>query len=171
MKIESRVYALKNARGRKTGQFKASYGDVTTGSHESPMAASEALAGLILARCQHSSTNVNVVSVRGHVGVFSYDLQGYVETRHAWPNGHVSLVTGARDMREAEDSFRLHVAQQTWDNQLSGDCDILPHDKQSQFRDWCEWQLRYQHAKAQGMTDVQAHFYACDNRNPYSEAA
>jgi hypothetical protein len=171
MYIDGKVYPLKTVRGHNTGKFVGRYRDVSTLEFPSKESASEALSLLIATRCDYRSTAVNIVSVRGHVGVFSYGLDGSVDTRHVWPNGHVSLMSGDSDMREAEDSFRYHVAQHTWDGTLA-EPGVIPADKQRQFRSWAEFQLRYRYAtRTLGLSDTQAHSYACDTENTYQSAA
>jgi hypothetical protein len=171
MYIDGKVYPLKTVRGRNTGKFVGRYRDVSTLEFASKESAQESLSLLIAARCDYRNTQVHIVSVRGHVGVFSFGLDGSIDTRHVWPNGHVSLISGDKDTREAEESFRYHVAQHTWDGTLS-EPDILPADKQRQFRSWAEFQLRYRYAtRTLGMTDWESHAYACDSRNTYQSAA
>ncbi len=142
MRIDHTLNTSKTLRGRVVGYF-AQCGDLSTlSSHPTKPEALADLAKLIAFRCDGHSDDVNVISVRGHVGIFSYELNGYVRTQHVWPeDGHVSLISGSKTFREAEDSFRHHVAQQTWDGKL-GHCDILPDSLQSEFASWCKFQLR-----------------------------
>ncbi len=166
MRIDSTFRTIKDIRGRKLG-YVAQFEDLHTVTvRATKPEAQNDLHQLIQKRCWESSSVVNIVSARGHVGVFSYNLNGAVETRHVWPDGHVALSMGEETLRQAEDAFRFDVAQLTWDWTL-GDCDILPTDKQSEFRSWAEWQLRYKYAsKILGKLDDAARLYACDTRNP-----
>ena len=124
---------------------------------------------LIDARCSDESATVKVVCLRGHVGIFTYGLKGYVNSRHIHPGSNSpSLCSGLGTLEEAENSFRHHVAQLTWNGTLDG-CDILPDHLQAEFRSWVQFQLRYRIATKRGMTDTEAHAWACDSRNPYTE--
>lgn len=168
MRIDHTFNAHKLLNGRIVG-YTAQCGDLITGaSQPSKPEALADLAKLVAFRLNSHSDDVNVIAVRGHVGIFSWELGGYVRTQHVWPDGHVSLISGDKTFRTAEDSFRHHVAQQTWDGTL-GPCDILPDSLQLEFRSWCEFQLRYRIAKSRGMTAVDAHGWACDSSNPCRE--
>ena len=107
--------------------------------------------------CEHESAEVKIASVRGYVGVFSYDLYGGIVTRHIWPEGRVSQCSGPETPGEAEAGFRNHVAQITWDGTLAAS-DILSEAQQGEFRWWCESQLRYKYAhETLGMKDGNAY--------------
>jgi len=146
----------------------ASFGDIQT--YEARATKPEALADLaamVEFRCGHESANVKVVTVRGHVGIFSYGMNGHVDVRHIWPDGHVSLMGGCRSFQDEENSFRLHVAQHTWDGTLA-DSDILPACLQREFRSWCEFQLRYRYAQSVlRLSSGDAHGYAMDSSKPW----
>jgi hypothetical protein len=154
---------------RPSAPFYASFKGISTmSSHTSAVSALEELSSLISARCEDRSTYVNVIRIRDHVGVFSSDLQGYFMTQHAWPAGHVSVSLGAKSMTEAEDSFRLHVAQITWDGILPEHSDILPADKLDEFRYWASFQLAYRHAtNVLEMESTAAHLWACEHSKEF----
>ena len=167
MRVDGLIRTHKTVRGRVTG-YTAYYRDLET--YPARATKPEALADLVQlidARCSDESARVKVVCLRGHVGIFTYGLKGYVDSRHIHPGSNSpSLCSGLGTLEEAENSFRHHVAQLTWDGQL-GPCDILPESLQREFRSWCEFQLRYKIAVKKGMTDVEAHSWACNSQNPY----
>ncbi len=98
-------------------------------------------------RCKHESAEAKVTGLRGHVGVFSYNLFGSIASRHVWPDASVSLSLANETMSEAEANFRYHVAQMTWDGTLNPSDILSDPQQQSEFQRWCEFQLRYKHAK------------------------
>lgn len=172
IRLTAHAEPVHDARGSRNGNFTARFkGLKTLSSHSSPASALAEIATRISARCEDQSTYVNVVPIRGHVGVFSLDLNGYVQTSHAWPDGHVSVSLGAKDMREAEDCFRLHVAQVTWEGTLPESSDILPADTLAEFRSWASFQLAYRHATgSKEMESVPAHTWACEHSRQFLKA-
>ncbi len=172
MNIQATIEPIKHAHGRGpiTG-YVGRFRDLCTSTHKTKDEARAALALLIAARANWDSTKIHVVTVRGHIGIFSYDLAGYVNSRHIWPeDGRISDGgTGGRTFAEAEACFRMHVAQITWDRARaheSDQADILPESKRREFRDWCNFQLRYRYAvDLLGLQDGAAHQWACDYRN------
>ena len=167
MKIDSTLTTIKNIHRRVVGYSAHFHSLGTAREHQSKDAATADMASMIAFRCKHESAEVKISGVRGHVGVFSYDLFGGIVTRHIWPEGRISQCSGPGTMGEAEAAFRNHVAQITWDGTLA-DSDILSAAQQGEFRWWCEFQLRYKYAhETLGMFDGDAHQYACDGRNPY----
>ena len=167
MKIDSTLATIKNIRRRVIG-YSAHYHSLGTAKeHQTKDAATADLAAMIAFRCKHESAEVKIVTVRGHVGVFSYNLFGAIASRHVWPDGTVALSTADETLAEAETNFRYHVAQMTWDGTLAPS-DILTDAQQAEFRWWGEFQLRYKYAHdTLGLKDGDAHQYACDGRNPY----
>ncbi len=163
IRLTGHAVPVRDARNRRSGSFTARFKGISTlSSHTTAASAIAELAVRISTRCEDQSTYVNVIRVRDHVGVFSSDLYGYVQTQHAWPDGHVSVSLGAKSMTEAEDSFRLHVAQMTWDGTLPEHCDILTADKLGEFRSWASFQLAYRHATTVlAMDQDVAHRWAC----------
>ena len=167
MKIDSRLTTIKNIHRRVVGYSAHFHSLGIAREHQTKDEATADLASMIAFRCEHESAEVKIASVRGHVGVFSYDLYGSIVTRHIWPEGRVSQCSGPGTPGEAEAGFRNHVAQITWDGTLAAS-DILSEAQQCEFRWWCEFQLRYKYAhETLGMKDGNAHQYACDSRNSY----
>ena len=167
MKIDSTVTTIKNIRRRVVGYAAHFYSLGTAREHLTKDAATADLAAMIAFRCKHESAEVKIVTVRGHMGVFSLNLHGDIASRHVWPDGTVALSTGNETIAEAVASFRYHVAQMTWDGTLDPS-DILTDAQQKEFRWWAEFQLRYKYAHdTLGLKDDDAHQYACDGRNPY----
>lgn len=169
IRLNAHADSVRDARGRRSGTFTARFKGISAlSSHANTESALLELGARISARCEDQSTYVNVLPIRGHVGVFSLDLYGYVQTQHAWPDSHVSVSLGAKSMMEAEDSFRLHVAQITWDGLLPESSDILPADKLEEFRHWASFQLAYRHAtNVQKMEQTRAHLWACDHSKEF----
>jgi hypothetical protein len=172
IRLIATVDAVKDARGRRSGTFVAHYKGLTTeGNHISSDSALEGLGGRLVARCEDPSTYVNVLPIRGHVGVFSSDLQGRFLSQHAWPDGHVSTSSGGKDMTETEDSFRLHVAQITWDGTMPESSDILTGEKLRELRFWASFQLAYRYATNDlGMDETEAHLWACNHSKEFLAA-
>jgi len=167
VKISGKIQSIKNQRGRVQGYTAhcRSLGTATTRDTKDEALAD--LSALVAFRCEDQSSHVNVLPIRGHVAVISYNLFGGVDIQYVWPDGHVSATGGYRSFHEAEDSFRLNVAQLTWDGTLT-EPDILPSTMQREFRSWAEFQLRYRYArKEQGADDRAAYLYASDSSNPY----
>jgi hypothetical protein len=170
MKIDSTLTTIKNIHRRVVGYSAHFHSLGTAEEHQTKAEATADLAAMIAFRCQYESAAVKITSVRGHVGVFSYDLYGGIVTRHIWPESRVSQSSRPGAMVEAEAAFRHHVAQITWDGTLAPS-EILSEAQQGEFRWWCEFQLRYKYAhETLGMKDGDAHQYACDGRNPYQPA-
>lgn len=170
MRIDSIVRPFKSVHGKILG-FIAGYCDVQTqGVYPSKELAAAKLGELIQFRCSSESATVKVISIRGHVGIFSHGLLTGTETRHVAPGDSGacrSVACSAETLQEAEESFRYNIAQLTWDGTLAP-CDILPDSRQREFRSWTEWQLRYKYAvKILARSDVQAREYANDPRNPH----
>jgi hypothetical protein len=174
VRINDRIVKVKNRSGRITGH-QGAFGDLKTVTFATTKAAESNLLEMIEGRCTYASARVHVVSVRGHVGIFSRTLDGGVYLQHAWPDGHVGSSSGPGELdgyRDAEASFRLHVAQITWDSGRVETCDILPEFKQQEFRDWVEWQLRYKHAhETLNMSETESHRWACENKSTEVVAA
>jgi hypothetical protein len=147
----------------------ASFQDLQTyPTRETKPEALSDLAKLVEFRCTYESTNVNVVTVRGHVGIFTYGLNAHVDVRHVWPDGHVSHSGGSRSFKDEENSFRHQVAQLTWNGTLEAP-DFLPACLHREFLSWCEFQLRYRYAQNVLQLDhVDAHRYACDSTKPWA---
>ena len=170
MKIDSTLTTIKNSRRRVVGYAAHFHSLGIARENLTKDEATADLATMITFRCQHESAEVKIATVRGHVGVFSYNLYGDIASRHVWPDGTVALCLATGTVAEAECGFRYHVAQMTWDGTLA-DSDILSEAQQGEFRWWCEFQLRYKYAhETLGMKDGDAHQYACDGRNPYQPA-
>src|ERR1017187_4033445 len=167
MKINSTLTPIKKVHRRIVGYSAHFHSLGTAREHQTKDEATADLAAMIAFRCKYESAEVRIVTVRGHVGVFSYNLHGDIASRHVCPDGTVALSIGNGTIAAAATSFRYHVAQSTWDGTLEPS-DILPDAQQSEFR-WCsEYQLRYKYAHEMlGMKDGDAHQYACDGRNPY----
>jgi len=169
MNIPATIEPIKHGHGRGpiTG-YVGRFRDLYTSTHKTKDEARAALALLIEARADWDSTKIHVVTVRGHVGIFAYDLAGYVNSRHIWPeDGRISDGgSGGRTFAEAEACFRMHVAQHTWDGTITDHCDILTDDKQGEFRSWCEWQVRARYAATVLHLDSNdTHRWACENPN------
>jgi hypothetical protein len=143
MKIDATTKASKSYRGQILS-YTAYYRDLGTArQHLTRETASTDLIGMIQFRCEHESARVEVLTLRSHVGIFSYGLHGDVATRHLWPgDGHVSLSTGDKTIEEAKASFRYHVAQITWtDWDLEQETSaILEDNQQEQFTSWARFQ-------------------------------
>jgi hypothetical protein len=170
IRLKAQAAPVRHARtNRRNGTFTAHFNGITTlRSHPSTESAIAELAEKIGTRCELQSTFVNVIRVREHVGVFSFDLHGYIMAQHAWPDGHVSLTHGGKCMVEAEDSFRMHVAQVTWDGTLPKHCDILPATKLEEFQHWAAWQLACRHAtNTLNMEHTAAHLWASDHMKEF----
>lgn len=169
MKLETTTSACKSIRGRILG-YQAFYCSLGTYPEQPTKAEAEAvLAPMIKFRCKRESAAVRVEALRGYVGIFSYSLEGWIETRMVHPGFEGTLhssASGQSTMAEAIDSFRYHVAQLTWDGSLDIPS-FVPEDKHSDFQNWAKFQLRYKLATKQGMNDSEAHSWACDNRNHY----
>ena len=167
MKIDSTLTTIKNSRRRVVGYAAHFHSLGTAREHLTKDEATADLATMITFRCQHESAEVKIVCVRGHVGVFSYNLFGAIASRHVWPDGTVALSVANETIAEAGANFRYHVAQMTWDGTLEPS-DILTDAQQGEFRWWAEFQLRYKYAhETLRLKDADAHQYACDGRNPY----
>jgi hypothetical protein len=167
VKIDSTLTTIKNIHRRVVGYSAHFHSLGTAKEHQTKDAATTDLAAMIAFRCQHESAEVKIVSLRGHVGVFSYNLYGAIASRHVWPDGTVALCLAKGTLAAAASSFHYHVAQLTWDGTLEPS-DILTDAQQGEFRWWCEFQLRYKYAHdTLGLKDGDAHQYACDGRNPY----
>ena len=171
MKIDSQTRAVKSIRGRILG-YESHYRDLGTArEHPTRDESNSDLARMLDFRASYESARVTVAAAGGHVGVFSYDLHGYVDTRHVWPDGHVSLIGGSKTLQDAELDFRYHVAQSEWTFTASIP-DYLPESKHADFRHWMDFQFRYRYAtQTLNMVDRDAHTYACDTRNPLPQAA
>jgi hypothetical protein len=170
MKIDSTVTTIKNSRRRVIGYSAHFHSLGTAKEHLTKDEATADLAAMIAFRCKYESAEVKIVTVRGHVGVFSFNLHGDMASRHVWPDGTVALCSGIRTIAEAVDSFRYHVAQITWNGTLEPS-DILTDAQQGELRHWGEFQLRYKYAHdTLGLKDGDAHQYACDSRNSYLPA-
>jgi hypothetical protein len=170
MKIDSTLTTIKNIRRRVVGYSAHFHSLGTAKEHPTKDEAIADLARMIEIRCKYESAEVKIVTVRGHVGVFSYNLFGDVASRHVWPDGTVALSIAHEPIAESVTSFRYHVAQMTWDGTLEPS-DILTEAQQGEFRGWCEFQFRYKYAHdTLGLKDGDAHQYACDGRNPYEAA-
>lgn len=174
MKINSTVNPLKTHRGRIAG-YSAHFASISTASdHATKQEAQDDLLLLIAQRCDYRSTDVQVLAIRGHVGIFSYGLFGDVETRHLWPGeSRVSHSSGSKSMEEAKASFRYHVAQHTWNglDETSSVSD-LTEAQQREFTSWVHFQKAYVYAhESLGMSDVDSHRWACDCRNYVSVPA
>jgi hypothetical protein len=168
MKIDSTLTTIKNVRRRVMGYSAHFHSLGTAREHLTKDEATTDLAAMIAFRCKYESAEVKIVTVRGHVGVFSYNLYGDIASRHVWPDGTVALSIANGTIAEAVTSFRYHVAQMTWDGTLREPSDILTDAQQREFRWWGEFQLRYKYAhETLGLKDGDAHQYACDGRNPY----
>ena len=167
MKIDSTLTTIKNSRRRVVGYAAHFHSLGTARENLTKDEATPDLATMITFRCQHESAEVKIVCVRGHVGVFSFNLFGAIASRHVWPDGTVALSLANETLAEAETNFRYHVAQMTWDGTLAPS-DILTDAQQAEFRWWGEFQLRYKYAHdTLGLKDGDAHQYACDGRKPY----
>jgi hypothetical protein len=167
LRLNTKVTAQKTARG-KLKEYRASYESLYTyPSRPTKEEATKDLASLIEFRCQSESKRVEVLPIRGHVGIFSYEMDGFVVTQHLWPEDqHISVSTGDKSIQDAKDSFRYHVAQHTWDS-TSDTSEILQTDEaRRKFRFWTQFQKAYCHAtKVLGMEAGEAHFWAGDQRN------
>ncbi len=162
LRLAADVRTVKNLRNRKVVGFLASLGDLRA-QRNTKKEALDAIAKLIGVRCNFENTQVKVVPFRGHVGVFSFDLEGRVCTQHVWPDSHVSLVAGAYCVEEAEASFKYHVAQHKWTGTAKETPEGLTEDQQREFASWVRFQLAYRDATARGMDSIQAHAYACEH--------
>ena len=170
MRIDSNTRTVKSPHGRITG-YRASYQDLETypESLTKPEAENK-LAALVQFRCQRESAHVRVFALRGYVGIFTYAIDGAVETRMIQPGFEgvlQSSSSGRETFADAVDSFRYHVAQLTWDGTLDAP-DYLPESRSREFIEWAKFQLRYKIAIHQGMKDGEAHQWACDSRNPHT---
>jgi hypothetical protein len=168
MKIDSTLTPIKNVHRRIVGYAAHFHSLGTAKEHQTKDEATADLAAMIAFRCKHESAEVKITCLRGHVGVFSFNLFGNIASRHVWPDGSVSLSLANETMSEAEANFRYHVAQMTWDGTLDPSDILSEVQQQTEFRRWCEFQLRYKYAHdTLGLQDRDAHQYACDGRNPY----
>jgi hypothetical protein len=169
MRIESTTNPVKSHRGKILG-YKAHYRNLGTYPEEPTKAEAEAkLAPMVQFRCEQESASVKVVALRGYVCVFTYSLEGWVETRMVQAGFEGTLQSSSSSQQtiaEAVDSFRYHVAQLTWDGSLNIP-NYVPEAKHREFQAWAEFQLRYKTATNQGMTDGAAREWACDHLNPY----
>jgi hypothetical protein len=167
MRIESTTHRVKSIRGHVAG-YVANFQDIQTyPTRETKPEALQDLAKLVEFRCTYESTNVKVMTVCGHVGIFTYGLSGTVDIRHVWPDGHVSHMGGTGSFDAEENSFRHHVAQLTWDGTLATP-EFLPACLHREFRSWCEFQLRYKYAQdVLQLAHDEAHRYACDSTKPW----
>ena len=118
MKIDSTLTTIKNIRRRVVGYSAHFHSLGTAKEHPTKDEAIADLARMIEIRCKYESAEVKIVTVRGHVGVFSYNLFGDVASRHVWPDGTVALSIAHEPIAESVTSFRYHVAQMTWDGTL-----------------------------------------------------
>jgi hypothetical protein len=167
LKIDSTLTTIKNIHRRVVGYSANLHSIGTAKEHQTKDEATADLAAMIAFRCQRESAEVKTVCLRGHVGVFSYNLFGAIASRHVWPDGTIALSVAYETIAEAGANFRYHVAQMTWDGTLEPS-DILTEAQQGEFRWWAEFQLRYKYAHdTLGLKDGAAHQYACDGRNPY----
>jgi len=171
MKIDSSVKACKSMRGRILG-YQAYYRGLGTYPEQPSKAEAEAkLAPMVKFRCERESARVDVIALRGYVGVFSYSMEGYVTTQVVHPGFEGTLqssFSGDSSIAEAIESFRYHVAQLTWKDGTNVP-EFVPESKCKEFQDWAKFQLRYRLARKQGMKDGDAHQWACDSRNPYED--
>jgi hypothetical protein len=74
-----------------------------------------------------------------------------------------AISSGYTSRHEAEKAARRHIAQNEWDPENPAAAEvILQGDPEglSQHRSWVEWQLRYQDARRQGMSDQEAFNHA-----------
>ena len=118
MKIDSTLTTIKNVRRRVMGYSAHFHSLGTAREHLTKDEATTDLAAMIAFRCKYESAEVKIVTVRGHVGVFSYNLFGDIASRHVWPDGMVALSIAHEPIAESVTSFRYHVAQMTWDGTL-----------------------------------------------------
>src|ERR1039458_10618047 len=109
VKIDITLPTIKNIHRRVVGYSAHFHSLGTATEHQTKDAASADLATMIAFRCQHESAEVKIVSLRGHVGVFSYNLYGAIASRHVWPDGTVALSVANETITEAGANFRYHV--------------------------------------------------------------
>jgi len=76
MKIDSTLTTIKNIRRRVVGYSAHFHSLGTAKEHPTKDEAIADLARMIEIRCKYESAEVKIVTVRGHVGVFSYNLFG-----------------------------------------------------------------------------------------------
>ena len=115
MKIDSRLTTIKNIHRRVVGDSAHFHSLGTARAHQTKDEATADLASMIAFRCEHESAEVKIASVRGHVGVFSYDLYGGIVTRHIWPEGGVSQCSGQghRTKQKPGSAIALHRSHGT----------------------------------------------------------
>ncbi len=81
-----------------------------------------------------------------------------------WREGRLAggCLCGITTREELERVMRRHAAQSTEDARYLEHPSCTPRDHQD-FQDHLVWQRRYQDAKARGMTDTDAHLFACSS--------
>jgi hypothetical protein len=157
MKLAITIHKTKSMQGRIKG-YKAEFREVCTDMLPTIAEAEARLLQLVEANCTRQEPKVAIAA--GHVGVLSRDLYGMVSLQHVWPDGHTSCSFGGREMNDSADDFYLHVAQCEWKGASAEFPSYLPVSRQSEYRYWVEWQLKYEAGIAQGLTDNDAHRYA-----------
>lgn len=168
------IKASKSMRGRIIG-YVAQFASITTETKPTKAEAEVELARLVAGRCDYRNSTPEILQAGKHTGVFSFNLYGTVTTQHVYPEGRAGMSSGAPSMDDAKAGFLAHVAQYDWTPEQGTTApDYLKTEAaRKDFTGWAEWQLRYNHAsKALGLSDHDAHRWACDNTGlPSQEAA
>ena len=165
MHVNATVKPYKTTRGRIAGYI-GSFASISTQTHETKEAAQDELIRMIGFRCDYRSGEVKILKVLDHLCVITYNVLGHLDVRHVWPDGHISLCCTSGPIEQAQESFRSHVAQTTWDHE-SLDSDLLTtEESRRDFRRWAQWQIAYKHgSEVLGLQGNDAHVYACNPQN------
>lgn len=148
----------KNARGRITGYW-AKIGDLG-GCGDTLNEAVKNLEARVSEACTWVSPTVFVYA--GHVAIITRELYG-TSYRLVGPDtgdGTVHSSVGCRDMKDAERSARMAIAQRLYpDPRCYGV--IKDEEQKRDFASWVRFQESYKSLRAQGMSDAEAHQKAC----------
>lgn len=164
MNINASYSTHKPRRGKIL--HRANFASITTKDHETKDDARAELLAMIARRCDYRSTEVKIFTARGHMAVITESLMGYLDVRHVWPDGHVSLSGTDATPEQAAESFRAHVSQITWDRESLTSDILTTKETREEFAHWAKFQICHRYAvDVLGMESGAAHQWACDYRN------